>query len=104
MPLKPDAVGAVGDPVKRSWSSKDSLLYAVGVGAGTSDLSFTTENTKDTPQKVLPTFAVIIGSGGAPMDKVGSTFWAVSLVFSVVKERSPVPAPTHKTNERTDPA
>ncbi len=72
MPLNPDAVGAVGDPVKRKWTSKDTLLYAVGVGAGTDELSFTTENTKDTPQKVLPTFAVIIGSGGAPMDKVGS--------------------------------
>ena len=72
MPLNPDAVGAVGDPIKRTWTSKDTLLYAVGVGAGTDDLSFTTENTKDTPQKVLPTFAVIIGSGGAPMDKVGS--------------------------------
>lgn len=72
MPLNPDAVGAVGDPIKRKWTSKDTLLYAVGVGAGTDELSFTTENTKDTPQKVLPTFAVIIGGGGAPMDKVGS--------------------------------
>jgi acyl dehydratase len=44
----------------------------VGVGAGTSELPFTTENTKDTEQRVLPTFAVIIGGGGAPMDKVGT--------------------------------
>lgn len=72
MPIDPSAVGAVGTPVKRSWSSKDALLYAVGVGAGTDELAFTTENTKDLPQKVLPTFAVIIGGGGAPMDKVGS--------------------------------
>lgn len=72
MPINPDAVGAKGNPVKRSWTSKDALLYAVGVGAGTDELQFTTENTKDLPQKVLPTFAVIIGGGGAPMDKVGS--------------------------------
>lgn len=72
MPINPDAVGAKGEPRKRSWTSKDALLYAVGVGAGTDELQFTTENTRDLPQKVLPTFAVIIGGGGAPMDKVGS--------------------------------
>ena len=72
MPINPDAVGAEGGPVRRSWTSKDALLYAVGVGAGTDELAFTTENTKDTAQKVLPTFAVIIGGGGAPMDKVGT--------------------------------
>lgn len=72
MPINPEAVGAKGKPSKRSWTSKDALLYAVGVGAGTDELQFTTENTKDTPQKVLPTFAVIIGGGGAPWDAVGS--------------------------------
>jgi acyl dehydratase len=72
MPLKPEAVGTVGRAVRRSWTSKDALLYAVGIGAGTQELAFTTENTKDTPQRVFPTFAVIIGGGGAPMDKIGS--------------------------------
>lgn len=72
MPIDPSAVGQKGDPQKRSWTSKDALLYAVGVGAGTSELPFTTENTKDTPQRVLPTFAVIIGGGGAPFNKIGS--------------------------------
>jgi len=72
VPINPDAVGAVGTPTKRSWTSKDALLYAVGVGAGTDELQFTTENTKELPQKVLPTFAVIIGGGGVPMDQIGS--------------------------------
>jgi len=72
MPINADAVGATGNPTKRSWSSKDALLYALGVGAGTDELAFTTENTKDTPQQVLPTFAVIIGGGGVPFDKIGS--------------------------------
>jgi acyl dehydratase len=72
MPIDPSAVGATGNPVKRSWSSKDGLLYALGVGAGLDDLAFTTENTKDTPQRMLPTFAVIIGGGGAPFDKIGT--------------------------------
>ena len=72
MPIDPAAVGAEGGPVRRSWTSKDALLYAVGVGAGCDELAFTTENTRDTPQRVLPTFAVIIGGGGVPMDRIGS--------------------------------
>ncbi len=72
MPIDPSAVGAKGDPVRRSWNSKDGLLYALGVGAGTDDLAFTTENTRDVPQRILPTFAVIIGGGGTPFGKIGS--------------------------------
>ena len=72
MAIDPNAVGATGGPVTRSWTSKDALLYAVGVGAGTDELAFTTENTRDTAQRVLPTFAVIIGGGGTPMNKIGS--------------------------------
>jgi len=72
MTLDPSSVGLKGEPTKRSWTSKDALLYAVGVGAGTSELAFATENTKDTPQRVLPTMAVILGGGGVPMDKAGS--------------------------------
>ena len=72
MPIDPSAIGQEGGPVSRKWNSKDALLYAVGVGAGTEELPFTTENTRETPQRVLPTFAVIIGGGGAPFDKIGS--------------------------------
>ena len=68
MPIDPTAVGAEGDAVERSWTKKDCMLYALGVGAGECELSFTTE--KD--QEVLPTFAVIVGSGGAPWGKIGS--------------------------------
>jgi len=69
MPLNPDAVGAVGDVRTISWNSKDALLYAVGIGAGQSELAFTTENTKDTAQVVYPTFAVVAGSGTASPGK-----------------------------------
>ena len=37
MPLNPDAVGAVGEPRTSYWTSKDCLLYALGVGAGAVD-------------------------------------------------------------------
>ena len=49
MPLNPDAVGARGEPSRRRWTSKDALLYAVGVGAGLDELQYTTENTQDVP-------------------------------------------------------
>ena len=64
MPIDPNAVGTTSDPVERSWTSKDALLYAVGVGAGTQELPFVTENSSGVEQQVLPTFAVIVGGGG----------------------------------------
>lgn len=82
MPLNPSAVGAVGDIRTMSWNSKDALLYAVGIGAGQSDLPFTTENTKDIRQVVFPTFAVVAGSGTASagksaMSEIGSFNFAM---------------------------
>lgn len=82
MPLNPSAVGAVGDIRTMSWNSKDALLYAVGIGAGHSDLPFTTENTKDIQQVVFPTFAVVAGSGTASagksaMSEIGSFNFAM---------------------------
>jgi acyl dehydratase len=64
MPINPDAVGSKGEPSERSWTSKDSLLYALGVGCGTQDLQFTTENTSGVDQRALPTMAVVLGTGG----------------------------------------
>jgi acyl dehydratase len=72
MPINPEAKGLKGEPRRRCWDSKDALLYAIGVGAGLDELAFTTENTKDTPQQVLPTMAVVLGGGGVPFDKVGT--------------------------------
>jgi acyl dehydratase len=69
MPINPDAVGATSEPHEASWNSKDCLLYALGVGAGTIDptgfeLEFTTENSQEVAQRVLPTFPVVVQSGG----------------------------------------
>jgi acyl dehydratase len=73
MALNPDAVGTTSEPVERTWSSKDALLYALGVGAGALDptgfeLDFTTENSHDVAQRVFPTFTTIIGQGGGRAD------------------------------------
>ena len=59
MALDPSAIGAVTEPQLYEWTERDTMLYALGVGAGTEDLSFTTENSHDIAQQVLPTFAVI---------------------------------------------
>lgn len=68
MPLNHDVIGVESEPVEKSWTSKDALLYAVGVGAGlddpTAELAFTTENSAGVEQRVLPTFAVLAAQGG----------------------------------------
>jgi acyl dehydratase len=81
MPINPDAVGATSSPRQSSWSSKDALLYALGVGAGMTDptgfeLEFTTENTNGVTQRALPTMCVVLGGGlggeDSPLAKLGS--------------------------------
>ena len=37
MPINPDAVGFEGQPVHHAWTSKDAILYALGVGCGAQD-------------------------------------------------------------------
>lgn len=68
MPIDPKAVGRSGNPVERSWTNRQCMLYALGVGCGTDELQFTTEKN----QVVLPTFAVIVGGGGVPMGSIGT--------------------------------
>ncbi|MEE9279081.1 MAG: MaoC/PaaZ C-terminal domain-containing protein [Myxococcota bacterium] len=82
MPINPDAVGAKGEPSRRSWTSKDALLYAIGVGAGALDplnqeLEFTTENSEGVQQKVLPTMAVVLGGGMGGLQQAGTFNFAM---------------------------
>jgi acyl dehydratase len=72
MPLNPDAVGTESEPSKVSWTSKDTLLYAVSLGCGQNELEYSTENTNGVEQKVLPTYPVVLGGGGGAMSKIGS--------------------------------
>lgn len=71
MPLNPQAVGLRSAPSRFAWTHKDAILYALGVGCGRNDLQFTTENTLNVPQRVLPTFAVIIGTRGIGTKALG---------------------------------
>ena len=84
MALKLDAAGTKSEPGRRSWTSKDALLYALGVGAGSLDpvnqeLEFTTENSHGIQQKVLPTMAVVLGAGGSVLSAIGPFNWAMLL-------------------------
>jgi acyl dehydratase len=73
MPINPEAVGSEGEPFETTWTSKDALLYAVGIGAGTDELAYTTENTNGVEQQVFPTFPVVVGWGrGSAMRDIGT--------------------------------
>jgi len=86
MPLNPDAVGTETEPAEARWTSKDSLLYALGVGAGMIDptgfeLEFTTENSEGIEQRALPTMPVVIApsqpKGPSAFEAIGEFNWAM---------------------------
>ena len=56
---------------RRVWTSRDSMLYALGVGAGTAELAFVTENSHGIEQRVLPTYAVIAADASAALPLLG---------------------------------
>ncbi|MBW0016284.1 MAG: MaoC family dehydratase N-terminal domain-containing protein [Mycobacterium sp.] len=93
MAIDPNAVGAATDPILFEWTDRDTLLYALGVGAGTEDLAFTTENSHGIEQQVLPTYAVICCPAFGAAGKVGSFNWAMLLHGSQgVRLHAPLPA------------
>lgn len=79
MGIEAGSLGATAGPKRVSWSDRDTLLYALGVGAGAEDLALTTENSHDTPQQVLPTFAVIVAAGFDVLPKIGKPKWGKML-------------------------
>ncbi|HCB37785.1 MAG TPA: enoyl-CoA hydratase, partial [Acidimicrobiaceae bacterium] len=98
MTLDPDAVGATGGPTTRSWTFRDSLLYAVGIGAGAGDpfseeLEFTTHNSHEITQRTFPTQGVVIGFGaGGAMASAGEIDWGRLLHGSQgITVRRPIP-------------
>lgn len=104
MAINPDAVGVASAPQQSSWTSKDSLLYALGVGAGMSDptgaeLEFTTENSMDIEQKALPTMAVVLGGAGgadSPLRQLGDVNYAL-MVHGEQSVRLHKPLPVEAT-------
>ena len=64
MPMDLSQIGREIGPNEIYWTPDDCILYALGVGAGTEELAFTTENTEGVPQRVLPTYVTTVGRGG----------------------------------------
>lgn len=60
------AIGISVGPVEQGWTPTDCILYALGVGCAADDpledLAFTTEHTTGTPQRVLPTYPVVVAA------------------------------------------
>ncbi|WP_434614305.1 MaoC/PaaZ C-terminal domain-containing protein [Arthrobacter sp. A5] len=75
MAIHQENIGKRREGAPFSWDSRDALLYAVSVGAGSrnqlENLAFTTENSRGIEQQVLPTFAVVLGGSGGSMDELG---------------------------------
>lgn len=92
MAIDPSAIGAVTEPMLFEWTDRDTLLYALGVGAGLNDLAFTTENSHGITQQVLPTYAVICCPAFGAAGKIGSFNWALLLHGSqTVRLHAPLP-------------
>lgn len=68
MALNLDAVGFRAEPFTVSWTAKDAILYALGVGAGQAnpldELNLTTENSAGVEHQVLPTFGIVLAQSG----------------------------------------
>lgn len=101
MPINPDAAGYSSEPHEGSWTSKDCLIYALGVGAGTIDptgfeLEFTTENSQDVAQRVLPTFPVVVPGGAGAFAHIGD-FNPAMLVHGEQSVRLHAPLPVEGT-------
>jgi acyl dehydratase len=93
MAIDPSAIGAVTEPMLFEWADRDTMLYALGVGAGTEDLSFTTDNSHDITQQVLPTYAVICCPAFAAGALIGKFNWALLLHGSQsIRLHAPLPA------------
>src|ERR1700742_4232314 len=92
MAIDPNAVGATTEPMLFEWTDRDTLLYALDVGAGLDALKFTTENSHDIDQQVLPTYAVICCPAFGAAGQVGSFNWAMLLHGSQgIRLHAPLP-------------
>ena len=74
MGLNVDCAGTFTSATERSWTSQDSVLYALGVGAGPNELAYSTDDTRGTPNLALPTMAVVLAVPGPEIAKAMGDF------------------------------
>jgi acyl dehydratase len=58
-------VGMASKPLEVAWTLDDGIRYALGIGLGSEDLQFTTENTEGVALRTVPTFGLVLGDYGA---------------------------------------
>lgn len=75
-PFDPTAIGTRSAPKRVTWTARDCMLYALGVGAGTDDLAFTTNNTKGVEQRMVPTMPVTLGVDFSILKAAGKFDWS----------------------------
>lgn len=102
MPINPNAIGVKTAAQPFEWTDRETLLYALGVGAGTNDLAFTTENSHDIPQQVFPTYAVIACPAWGAVGEVGTFNFGMLLHGSQqIRLYAPLP-PAGKLNVHSE--
>jgi acyl dehydratase len=104
MPIDPNAIGATSKPHLMEWTDRETMLYALGVGAGLDDLAFTTENSHDIEQQVLPTYAVIACPAFGALGKIGTFNFGMLLHGSQTVRLFKPLAPAGKLNVVSDVA
>ena len=74
MPLNPDAVGTVGEPVEVSWTSKEPCSTPSASAPGPTSWRSRPRTPTASPSACFPTFPVVVGFGGPgrSMGKIGT--------------------------------
>lgn len=96
MTVDPSAAGTQIEARELTWTSKDSLLYALGVGAGhapAEELAFTTENTARTEQQAVPSMAVVLSAGMGRLMKALGPFDQTTMLHGAEEFELGMPLP-----------
>jgi acyl dehydratase len=91
MALKLDLVGAPFEPVRHAYTWRDTVIYALGVGARLGELDYLYEGRGP---KVLPTFAVVpsFRSLGQVVGALGASPLAILHGEQAIRLSRPIPA------------
>lgn len=76
VPFDPAAVGTATSPRTVSWTRRDCMLYALGVGYGVGDPRFTTDNSAGIEQRMVATMPVTLGADFSVLRRAGHFDWA----------------------------
>ncbi|PBC39286.1 hypothetical protein CJ179_35105 [Rhodococcus sp. ACS1] len=77
MPLDPTALGYTSPTIPVSWDERDTMLYALSIGAGTDDLEYTTENSIGVQLTTTPSMPVVYCQPSSDVwDRLGEFDWS----------------------------